>query len=130
MRTIVTLLCTLLFAVACVPPQAASGPAIQAAELCNQVYEHAANGNEDLVRRSNPTPEALNSYLTAANANRKAYREAHAVLLAAIGEMGTISPEQVNATAQEIINLIRASKGLPPLPTSPPADSRAPGGHP
>lgn len=114
--TVATLLAFLTLG-ACTTPNAT--PAIEAATLTREVYLHAMDGNEALVRRSNPSEASLNAYLTEAAKNRRAYDEAHTKLIAAIGSISSMDPNAINSTTAAIVDLIRASNGLPPL--TPPA---------
>jgi len=86
-------------------------PALTSAALCREVFLTNVDGNEQLIRRSNPPPDTLRAYLEAQQTQRTAYDRAHNLLLSAIGSMSATSPEQLNATMNQILELIIAAKG-------------------
>lgn len=116
MKNVTYLLFALLLGLlpSCQTPQAT--PALQAAELCRQTYMHSMDGHEALIRRSNPSQEVLGTYLAEAAKNKNAYDKAYTALLQAIGSMSNVDPNQITSVTNDIVNLIRASKGMPPLP--------------
>lgn len=105
--TLFSLLFTALLA-GCQTPD--TRPAIQAAALAQAVFEHHTAGNEAVFRRGNPSAESLAAYMAAVEADRAAYRQVNATLLAAIGSIGTVSPEQIEAITAQVVSVIQAVK--------------------
>lgn len=85
-------------------------PAIQATALAREVYHATSAGNEALVRRSNPSPDALAAYLEVSRKSREAYDRAADAAVAAIGSMSSMSPQQLDEMTDRILDTIKAIK--------------------
>lgn len=107
-RTLLAVLCG-LFLTSC---QVASvQPALDAATLVQQLYQHDMDGHEALVRRSNPPQATLDAYLQQTALSRAAFAKAHGALMQAIGSMGGMDPAQVEAATAAVVQVIQAAKG-------------------
>lgn len=103
----------------CVSPN--PQPALQAQALQRAVFVRTMDGHEALIRRSNPPQATLDAYLAQAHNDRDAFDRAYQAANAAIGSIGNVDPQQINALIDQIAPLI--DHRLPPAPPAaqPPA---------
>lgn len=85
--------------------------ALANADQLNQIYQHTADGNEMIIRNSNPSPGALDAYLKAAKIDRDAFSKLYQKHIRHLLSLGTFSAATADELSQMTLDFIKKIKG-------------------